>query len=178
MFSPEIAAVSSRRSGARGWSDAQILAAIRAWYRLYDEVPCLADWDPHRARITGQEWRIRRYRGGEWPSTRTVFNRFGRMSDAITAAGLAPRRLKSGRTDRDAAQRHAFAVPVEGPEARCRERLARCVRAVAAAEQTSNGQTCAALVALAKEALAWADTLSVIACTEREPPAGASCRAA
>src|SRR4051812_2461702 len=91
-----------RPTGARGWTNEQILAAIRAWCSLYDEVPCQADWDPHRARRIGQEWRIRRYRTGDWPSLKTVINRYGRLSDAIAQAGLAPRQTKSGRTDREA----------------------------------------------------------------------------
>ena len=150
-----------RPTGARGWTNEQILAAIRAWCSLYDEVPCQADWDPHRARRIGQEWRIRRYRTGDWPSLKTVINRYGRLSDAIAQAGLAPRQTKSGRTDREAARYHAFAEPLDGAsgEGHRRDRLARSVRAVAIAERSSAIDLRSALVTLAKEALAWADAI-------------------
>lgn len=93
--------------------------------------------DPRRARRIGQEWRIRRHKTGDWPSLKTVINRFGRLSEAIAEAGLAPREAKSGRTNREAAQYHAFTHPLDGAvgEGHRRNRLARSVWEVAEAER-------------------------------------------
>lgn len=72
-------------------SAAEILAAIKRWHARYGEPPTMADWDPYRARQIDQEWRIARYDEGDWPSVKTVRNHFGRLSDAVAAAGLVPR---------------------------------------------------------------------------------------
>lgn len=156
-----VRALEVTESGARGWTDAQILAAIREWHLVHGEVPSQADWDPYRARSLGQEWRIRRYQAGDWPSLKTVINRFGRLSTAVAEAGLAPREVWSGRTNRSGARRHAFSEPLDGSngEGHRRDRLVRSVKAVAAAERTSPGALHAALVALAQESLAWADAV-------------------
>src|SRR5436309_9547643 len=72
----------------------------------------MADWDPARARRLEQDWRIARYRQGDWPSVRTVAHHFGSLSAAITAAGLTPRARASQHADRRAeraANRHAVA---------------------------------------------------------------------
>jgi hypothetical protein len=50
------------RVAARLAGPEAILAALVEWTRRYGDVPTLADWDPHRARRLGQEWRIARYR--------------------------------------------------------------------------------------------------------------------
>jgi hypothetical protein len=68
-----------------------ILALIRAWAQLYGEPPTMRDWEPSRARRTGQQWRAERYREGEWPSATMVKRQFGTFNAAIRAAGLTPR---------------------------------------------------------------------------------------
>ena len=52
----------------------------------------MLDWDPYRARRAGQPWRSNRYYAGDWPSVKTVLNRFGRLSTAVAAAGVPVRR--------------------------------------------------------------------------------------
>jgi hypothetical protein len=69
----------------------EILDAIREWTRRHGEPPTMADWEPSRARRSGQSWRIARYRRGDWPSARSVCNHFGNFTTAVTRAGLQPR---------------------------------------------------------------------------------------
>jgi hypothetical protein len=75
----------------------EILDAIRHWAEQYGEPPLLADWEPSRARRSGQDWRADRWEAGDWPSTRMVRNHFGTMSAAIRAAGFSARRTPSRR---------------------------------------------------------------------------------
>src|SRR5206468_3426399 len=89
-----------------------ILEAIVEWTRRYGDVPAMVDWDPARARRLEQDWRIARYRQGDWPSVRTVAHHFGSLLAAIEAAGLTPRARASQHADRRAeraANRHAVA---------------------------------------------------------------------
>ena len=80
-----------RRPGR--WSRESIIEKIVAWERLYSEPPSSADWNPSLARWRAQEWRIERYRQGEWPSTNAVKRHFGESFDAaVRAAGFEPRR--------------------------------------------------------------------------------------
>jgi hypothetical protein len=82
-------------------TSAEILGCIRRWYRLYGEPPSMLDWDPSRSRRAGQSWRSTRYYAGDWPSVKTVRNRFGRLSTAVAAAGV-PVRRQGQRTAADA----------------------------------------------------------------------------
>jgi hypothetical protein len=69
----------------------QIVAAIREWVGRYGEPPTLADWDGVRARRLRQEWRIARYRSGDWPSLASVIYHYGSLGAAVKAAGLPKR---------------------------------------------------------------------------------------
>lgn len=69
----------------------EILERIREWTLLYGEPPTIRDWDPSRARRTGQIWRAERFEAGAWPSVSMVKRQFGRFNAAVQAAGLAPR---------------------------------------------------------------------------------------
>lgn len=68
----------------------EVLRAIRAWTRRYGEPPTQSDWDPTRARANDNEWRVVRYRTGDWPSLQTARKHFGTLSAAVRAAGLEP----------------------------------------------------------------------------------------
>jgi hypothetical protein len=72
-------------------SSEAVIDAIRAWNDRYGEPPAMTDWDPARARATGQEWRIARFYEGDWPSIATVRHHFGTLNQAISTAGLRPR---------------------------------------------------------------------------------------
>jgi hypothetical protein len=73
------------------WSRETIIEKIQEWVRLHGEAPSSADWNPSLARWRAQEWRIERYRNGEWPSTNAVKRHFGGSFDAaVRAAGLQP----------------------------------------------------------------------------------------
>lgn len=146
-------------------SDAEILAAIRDWTRIYGEPPATADWAPARARSHAQLWRVERYYAGNWPSTKTVIRRFGTFTAAIEQAGLSPHRR--GRhtgtattlaRDVRAAIRHELETRDLGcgPAA-----LAAQVRRVAAVRDADDPTVLrAALIDLAASALSWADTVT------------------
>lgn len=152
-----------RRGGQRArLSAAEILDAIRRWDELHGEPPSMADWDPYRARQMGQEWRVIRYHAGDWPSIKSVRNHFGRLSDAVAAAGLIPRHQGQQR------QRHELALS-EGvllhlahirairSDREPREVLASAIREVALARHSDEpGDLESALIELAAAALAWA----------------------
>jgi hypothetical protein len=144
----------------------QVLAAIREWTRRYGEPPTQADWDTARARMLGQEWRVARYRDGDWPSTQTVRQHYGSLSAAVRAAGLQPRdrTVSPGESaQRRAANRAALAERSAsehdetevGPDV-----LARALREVATARANyDDAGVEAALVELAACALSWAGAL-------------------
>ena len=79
-----------------------IVVAMIEWTRRYGDVPTMADWDPHRARRLGQDWRIARYNLGDWPSARSVALHFGSFANAATAAGLLARARSSSHAERQA----------------------------------------------------------------------------
>src|SRR5215217_388883 len=81
-----------------------ILEAIVEWTRRYGDVPAMADWDPVRARVLDQEWRIPRYQNGDWPSARSVAHHFGSFTAAVSAAGLVPRPRACSREAREEAR--------------------------------------------------------------------------
>jgi len=123
----------------------------------------MADWDPHRARQLGQEWRIGRYDAGDWPSIKSVRNHFGRLSDAIAAAGLVPRYQGQQRAHIELAldedvRLHLAHMRVLRAGLPGRESLVAALQELAAARGSSEpGDLRAALVDLAAAALAWAE---------------------
>jgi hypothetical protein len=144
------------------WTGTEILDAIRRWNKLYQEPPTMADWDPYRARHTGQAWRVERYNAGDWPSAKSVRNHFGRLSDAIASAGLVPRRQ---------GQRRPQPAPLLDPNVECHvaairglsdkrepaQRLAEAVKLVAAARARGEpADLRAALAEVAAAAMHWA----------------------
>jgi hypothetical protein len=89
--SPSAHTAGGRRNGR--WDRGSIIEKICLWAERFDAPPCSADWNPSLARWRGQEWRIERYAGGEWPSTNAVKRHFGGSFDAaVIAAGFAPAR--------------------------------------------------------------------------------------
>lgn len=143
----------------------EILAAIRRWNDLHGEPPCMADWDPYRARVTGQEWRIARYDAGDWPSAKSVRNHFGRLSEAVAAAGLVPRHQGQQRPRPELALSREIQVHLSHLR-RAREgsvdfdHVAAAVRELIAARQSPDPDDLrAALVDLAATALGCAESL-------------------
>jgi len=146
-------------------SDAEILAAIRDWTRIYGEPPATADWAPARARGGGQLWRVERYYAGSWPSTKTVIRRFGTFSAAIRQAGLIPR-PRGRHTGTSTTLARDVRAPIRhnletcglscGPAV-----LAARVRRVAAVRNADDPIILrAALIDLAAAALSWADVVT------------------
>jgi hypothetical protein len=138
-----------------------ILVAIREWVRRYGEVPAMADWDPVRARHLGQEWRIVRYRSGDWPSARSVNRHFRSFRAAVASAGLVPRDRAASAVGREAdrrVNRIAAATVAALERADGMTGLAAAVRAVAAARRAGDPVAVhAALVDVAAAALACAE---------------------
>jgi hypothetical protein len=154
-----------------------VIDAIRAWVRLYGEVPTLADWDPARARRLGQDWRIARYNRGDWPSARTVQTRFGSMSNAIKQAGLTPRPRGSHGSARADERKHSrqnlvhvmaseYAERTPDPDA-----LVTAVRSLVRARQSGDSTAVhSALIEIAARALAWAEQPGADLATECRAP--------
>jgi len=159
------AGLKPRRAPARirpNLCDAEAITdAIVEWTRRYGDVPCMADWDPVRARRLQQEWRIARYNDGDWPSARSVAHWFGSFADAVQAAGLVPRPRSSTREQRATArQENRLAVAslrrTDGPHDV--PPLADAVRAVVAGRRVGDPIAVhAALIDVAAAALADAD---------------------
>jgi hypothetical protein len=75
------------------WTREAIITKMLEWHERHGEAPCSADWNPSLARWRAQEWRVARYRDGQWPSTNAVKRAFGGSFDAaVRAAGLTPAR--------------------------------------------------------------------------------------
>ncbi|WP_205695851.1 hypothetical protein [Conexibacter sp. SYSU D00693] len=139
----------------------EVLRAIREWLRRYGEPPTQADWDPVRARSRGQEWRIERYRAGDWPSLATARSHFGSLGAAVRAAGLEPgarwesledRAARHERNLRALADHDAAQAGPTGPTV-----LAQGLREVAAARAARDDEALrAGLLELASSALRWA----------------------
>ncbi|MCW3062951.1 MAG: hypothetical protein JWN32_123, partial [Solirubrobacterales bacterium] len=86
---------SAKAAGGRGrrtrWTRETVIAKILEWNAAYGEPPTAADWNPSLARWRAQEWRIERYRAGEWPAVNAAKRPFGgSFSAAVRAAGLVP----------------------------------------------------------------------------------------
>jgi hypothetical protein len=152
------------RRGRLYWTSAEILDAIRRWHDLYGEPPSMADWEPYRARVIGQPWRIERYESGDWPSSRSVRNHFGRLSDAVALAGLVPRTQGQQRPRAELALDADVLLHLAHMRALRKQRatpsdLADAVREVATARASPDPEDLrASLVDLAAIALAWATT--------------------
>jgi hypothetical protein len=154
----------SRRAGRYRveWTGDQILTAIRRWSELYGGPPTMADWDPYRARVRGEPWRIERYDAGDWPSAKSVRNHFGRLSDAVASAGLVPRRQGQRRVHQEPSvdpevMLHVATVRALGDARQPSHRLAEAVKRVATAR--SGGEPSdlrVALVEVAAAAMNWA----------------------
>jgi hypothetical protein len=147
-------------------SDVEILEAIREWTKRYGEPPTIADWEPSRARRAGHDWRVERYRRGDWPSARSVRNHFGSFSRAIQAAGLIPRprgqrqdeaHLWRARNRELAEQRRQSDLTGFGPAV-----VATQVQAIMRARAEGDEPALQdALVDLAATSLRWADHVAV-----------------
>jgi hypothetical protein len=139
-----------------------IIAAMLEWTRRYGDIPTMADWDPHRARRLGQDWRIARFYQGDWPSARSVALHFGSFANAATAGGLVPRARSASQAERkavSAANRLATATASAETCAPGIGDLAARLTGLARARK-SQDPVCmhAALIDLAGSALAWAET--------------------
>ena len=161
----EQAGLTPRRTPSRTRANlagpAAVLEAIVEWTRRYGDVPAMADWDPVRARRLNQDWRIARYRLGDWPSVRTVARHFGSLSEAIAAAGLTPRLPASQHADRRderAANRSAVARRQAAGRTPGVSDLTARLRALAAARKAGDPVAVhTALLEVAASALAWAE---------------------
>jgi hypothetical protein len=89
-MTPSAKAAGGRRRRTR-WTRETVIEKILEWHALYGEPPTAADWNPSLARWRAQEWRIERYRAGEWPAVNAAKRPFeGSFSAAVRAAGLEP----------------------------------------------------------------------------------------
>jgi hypothetical protein len=140
----------------------EILAAIRRWDDIHGEPPSMADWDPYRARRIGQEWRIARYDADDWPSIKSVRNHFGRLSDAVAAAGLVPRYQGQQRQRVELALDqetllHLAQIQAMRSGKEPREAMAAAIKNVAHAHRSDEPSDLRmALIEVAATALAWA----------------------
>ena len=109
------------------WSRETIIEKIQEWVARHGEAPSSADWNPSLARWRAQEWRIERYREGEWPSTNAVKRHFGGSFDAaIHAAGFEPARpgpRRAAGAARPAVSERARPEPVPAVERGARARI-------------------------------------------------------
>lgn len=80
------------------WSRPRIIAAIQDWAAIHGEPPAVCDWNPHHARILGDEERAQRYEreADRWPGFTSVFRRFGSWTAALEAAGFEGRSAHGG----------------------------------------------------------------------------------
>jgi hypothetical protein len=161
----EQAGLEPRRSPSRRTANLTgpeaILDALVQWTRRYGDVPTMADWDPHRARVLGQDWRIVRYQQDDWPSARTVAHHFGSLRSAIVAAGLLPREPGKHHVDRGEEQAvnrlRAAELTAHARQPGLAD-FAATLRALAAARgRRDPASTHAALIDVAASALAWAE---------------------
>jgi len=143
----------------------QVIAAIVEWTKRYAEPPTQADWDPVRARRFGQPWRIVRYRSGDWPSLNTVLYHFGSLGEAVSAAGLQPRRAGDAgeaiAARRVSNLRAVAEIGTSNGSPRGATGLAKQVEGVARARRTKDQQQLRiALLDLASVAIRWANDIA------------------
>jgi hypothetical protein len=102
-----------RRGKTPQWTPESVITEIQHFVEAHGEVPRLADLNPGQAKITGQVWRIDRYRAGcpvcgsPYPSANAARRCFdGSLERAIRAAGFEPaKRGPKRRTDVDLTER-------------------------------------------------------------------------
>ena len=107
-----------RRGKTPQWTPESVITEIQHFVEAHGEVPRLADLNPGQAKITGQVWRIDRYRAGcpicgsAYPSANAARRCFdGSLERAIRAAGFEPaKRGPRRRTEVDLSER-ATAAP-------------------------------------------------------------------
>src|SRR3954466_9922853 len=96
-MAPVQVAGAPRRGKTPQWPRESVIREIQHFVQAHGEVPRLADLNPGQAKITGQVWRIDRYRAGcpvcgpPSPSATAARRRFGgSLEAAIRAAGFEP----------------------------------------------------------------------------------------
>jgi hypothetical protein len=112
-MAPVQVAGAPRRGKTPQWTPESVITEIQHFVQAHGEVPRLADLNPGQAKITGQVWRIDRYRAGcpvcgsAYPSANAARRCFdGSLELAIRAAGFAPaKRGPRRRTEVDLSQR-------------------------------------------------------------------------
>src|SRR4051812_8139095 len=112
-MAPVQVAGAPRRGKTPQWTSESVIREIQHFVAAHGEVPRLADFNPGQAKITGQVWRIERYRAGcpicgsPYPSANAARRCFGgSLEAAIRAAGFQPaKRGPRRRTDVDLSAR-------------------------------------------------------------------------
>jgi hypothetical protein len=110
MAPVQVAGAEQRRPPTRGktpqWTPESVITEIQHFVEAHGEVPRLADFNPGQAKITGQVWRIDRYRAGcpicgsPYPSANAARRCFGgSLEAAIRAAGFEPAKRGPRRRD-------------------------------------------------------------------------------
>jgi hypothetical protein len=102
-----------RRGKTPQWTPESVITEIQHFVEAHGEVPRLADLNPGQAKITGQVWRIDRYRAGcpicgnAYPSANAARRCFdGSLERAIRASGFEPaKRGPRRRTEVDLSER-------------------------------------------------------------------------
>lgn len=96
-MAPAQLAGAPRRGKTPQWTPESVIREIQHFVEAHGEVPRLADLNPGQAKITGQVWRIDRYRAGcpicgsAYPSANAARRCFdGSLERAIRAAGFEP----------------------------------------------------------------------------------------
>jgi len=131
-----------RRGKTPQWTPESVITEIQHFVQAHGEVPRLADLNPGQAKITGQIWRIDRYRAGcpvcgsAYPSANAARRCFdGSLELAIRAAGFEPaKRGPRRRTEVDLSERatarleHDARVAVDAALARAADAETRAQR--------------------------------------------------
>jgi hypothetical protein len=141
-MAPVQVAGAPRRGKTPQWTPESVITEIQHFVEAHGEVPRLADLNPGQAKITGQVWRIDRYRAGcpicgsAYPSANAARRCFdGSLERAIRAAGFEPaKRGPRRRTEVDLSARatarleHDARVAVDAALARAADAETRAER--------------------------------------------------
>jgi hypothetical protein len=141
-MAPVQVAGAPRRGKTPQWTPESVITEIQHFVEAHGEVPRLADFNPGQAKITGQVWRIDRYRAGcpicgsAYPSANAARRCFdGSLERAIRAAGFEPaKRGPRRRTEVDLSERatarleHDARVAVDAALARAADAETRAAR--------------------------------------------------
>ncbi|HWI74080.1 MAG TPA: hypothetical protein VNT55_19120, partial [Baekduia sp.] len=141
-MAPVQVAGAPRRGKTPQWTSESVITEIQHFVEAHGEVPRLADLNPGQAKITGQVWRIDRYRAGcpicgsAYPSANAARRCFdGSLERAIRAAGFEPaKRGPRRRTEVDLSARatarleHDARVAVDAALARAADAETRAER--------------------------------------------------